>query len=106
MARIGIAGIVDEGRAGSRRDRAQFRPPPAEQRPDHREAGDHRAPAHPGKPRDARAARGAHHEGLRLIVGMVRGGERIGAMLARPIRQQRIARLPRPRLDARAGDRL
>ena len=89
-----IGNRIEARRAARRR---RLAPPPAEQRPDDR-AADRANPRQAGKPR---AAPKAHDQSLGLVVQMMGGGEKSGADLADPLRQQRVAPRPSGGLDVR-----
>ncbi len=72
VARVVIGGIVDERSLGTAHDPAQLGTPPVEQRAKHGHIGDHRPRPHARQARQPRPTRGAHQEGLGLVVGMVR----------------------------------
>ncbi len=70
----------------SRQTCYQLAPAPAKQRANQRDIGprSNRPAAHPGEATNPTAAGQAHEQGFSLIVGMVRGGERIQPALLGP----------------------
>ena len=90
---IGVGGVL-RGRQSSQREHfAEVRPPPAQQRAEQRHPGArHHSPRpHSGKARHAAASVQSGQQSFGLIVGMVRGGERLQPFTLHPSGQRSVA---------------
>ncbi len=102
IGRIGVGRVLDERDAAVRGRRRRGRPwrAPSSGRDESRRRRAPRSRRHAGEAGDARAAHQPEQHRLGLVVGMVGGGDRVGADRARVGDQQPVARLARPLLQA------
>ena len=101
-ARVGVGRVVDERRAARIGEGDEVALPQGHQRPPDRHAVAHGHDIHAAQASDAGAAQQAKEHGLRLIVGVMGGEQRLGADRPRIVDEQTVARLARALLQARS----
>ena len=99
-ARVDVGRVVDERRAARIGEGDEVALPQGHERPGDRHAVARGHDVHAAQSRDAGAAQQTKEHGLRLIVGVMSGHERLGADRLRVVDEQAVARLARPLLQA------